>query len=457
MTFPAPRRSALAYPLWLLLLAACGGGGGSSSSQMTPPPPPPPPVAVVTSITPATAVLDRPTDFEVLGTDLNDGMNFKLEGCAGVAEAGGGTKTRRIFSCTPSGTAGSRTLQLYSSASAASSLTSRTIDYLVPVVKAGEFDQSLAVLKADGTLWTWANDRSASTPSNTVITRTRLGSNFTDLEVGDSFGLAISADGKLWAWGSNNDGVFANGPMLGSRTPFQIGEDFRKVAAKGDRTTGGARVVGLKRDGTLWAWGARSSPIPNAADIQYDPHQFGSGFSDLATGRSGGSMALKADGTLWSWNDNISDTPFATKKIGDDFQTVVTADERTFGIKKNGELWAWGRYAPNRLQAGSPDAPVLLGQGFASLSTGANYVVALQTNGTLWVHGNSFQYLLTNIIPVTDLGLTQVATSIRNVWAVSDNCIIIEKRDGTLWGTSRCYLGAMFAPPPDGFHQLPQF
>jgi alpha-tubulin suppressor-like RCC1 family protein len=403
-------------------------------------------------------VLDRPTDFEVTGTDLNDGMKFQLAGCANVAEAAGGSKTRRVFSCMASGTTGGHTLQLYSSASDSTSLATKTIDYLTPVVKVAETNLSLTVLKADGSVWVWANDWAASTPTNTVITRTELGSNFTDFERGESFGLGIRADGTLWAWGSNGDGAFGAGYAAGSPTPVQIDKDFSKVAAKGAHTTGGGRVVGLKRDGTLWAWGSRSSPIPNSSDRQYVPHQFGSGgFSDLATGSTGASMALQANGSLWSWSENISDTPFVVKKIGDDYQTVATAYEATFGIKKNGELWAWGRNAPNRAaQAGSADTPVLLGQGFASLSAGAYYVMALKTDGTLWAHGSNSEGQFGNGSTIGG-GPVQVATGVRKVWA-GDSCTVIEKRDGTLWGTSYCALGVTSGGlPPYGFRKLPQF
>lgn len=447
------RRYVLAVQLLLSTLAACGGGGGGSASPA--PPPPPPPVATIptiANITPATAVLDRPTDFEVTGTDLNDGMSFQLAGCTGVTEAAGGSKTRRIFSCTPSGTAGSHALQIFSSASATASLASKTVDYLTPVVMAAQVNRTFVVLKADGSLWAWENDSAASTESHVVITRTQLGSHFIDLEAGQTYGLAVAADSNLWAWGFDNYGVFANGPRGGSPTLVPIGEGFSKVAVKGANTVGGERVVGLKRDGTLWAWGSRSSPVPNSADTQYTPLQFGAGFSDLVKGSSGESMALRSDGSLWSWNENISDTPFVPTKIGDDYRTVATAYAETFGIKNNGELWAWGRNAPNRAQGGGVDIPVLLGKDFASVSGSAYYIMALKTDGTLWAPPGYPEGLAASG-PVVG-GLVQVASGVRNVWA-GDACTVIEKRDGTLWSTSYCAIGASSSLP--GFHQLPQF
>ncbi|MBZ2209572.1 RCC1 domain-containing protein [Massilia soli] len=383
-------------------------------------------------------------------------MRFQLDGCAAVTEAAGGSKTRRVFSCTPSGSAGSRTLQVFQSATATTSLSSKAVEHLTPVLDIGELNSRVNVVKADGTLWVWENDWTASTAANTVITRTQLGTNYTKLEVSEESVLGIRTDGTLWAWGSNNAGTFADGPRAGSPTPIEIGKDFIEVAAKGSHTSAGGRVVGLKRDGSLWAWGSRSSPVPNSWERQFTPHQFGSGFSALAGGSSGLSMALQANGSIWSWHENISDAPFVVKKIGDDYQALATAYGATYGLKKNGDLWAWGRNAPNRGEVGTEDVPVLAGQGYASLAAGAYYTMALKTDGTLWAHGSNSEGQFGDGTTGGAPTLTQVATGVRKVWA-GDSCTIIEKRNGTLWGTSYCRLGVTSGIPAHGFRQLPQF
>lgn len=456
MSASMPRLGAIATTLLLSVLGACGGGSDGGTAPVAPQPPPPPvPTPVISGITPATAILARPTDFEVTGTDLGDGMRFQLAGCA-PTEAAGGSKTRRVFSCTPSGTPGEQTLQLYASAGATSSLVSKTVNYLTPVAKVGEVARKLVILKEDGSLWVWENDWDKSTASNVVVITTRLGTNFTDIEVGSFFGMALAADGGLWAWGSNFDGVFAEGPPAGSPTPVQIGSGYAKVAVKGGHTVGGERMVGLKRDGGLWAWGARSIPEPETNGIQFIPHQFGSGFSDLATGTTGNSMALKPDGSLWAWNENISPAPFVPTRFGDDYQTVVSAYAATYGIKKNGELWAWGRNAVNRDQAASDDTPVLVGQGYVSLSAGSYYVMALKADGSLWGFGSNSEGQFGDGTRKGG-GPVQTATGVRKVWA-GDSCTVVEKRDGTLWATPYCTLGTMTGNlPTDGLRRLPQF
>lgn len=65
--------------------------------------------------------------------------------------------------------------------------------------------------------------------------------------------LGISSDGGLWAWGYNFDGELGDGTneTYLENTPRHIGSgtDWRSIAA------GPFHSLGIKSDGTLWAWG----------------------------------------------------------------------------------------------------------------------------------------------------------------------------------------------------------
>ncbi|MDY7033888.1 MAG: hypothetical protein SVY10_18495, partial [Thermodesulfobacteriota bacterium] len=63
--------------------------------------------------------------------------------------------------------------------------------------------------------------------------------------------VGIKADGSLWAWGRNNYGQLGDGTTAYKNTPTQIGTDtdWSYLAA------GGYHTVGIKADGSLWAWG----------------------------------------------------------------------------------------------------------------------------------------------------------------------------------------------------------
>jgi alpha-tubulin suppressor-like RCC1 family protein len=59
--------------------------------------------------------------------------------------------------------------------------------------------------------------------------------------------------GTLWAWGNNQYGQLGDGTRKNDSIPKQIGTDNNWVTI----STGYNHSVGLKSDGTLWAWGGK--------------------------------------------------------------------------------------------------------------------------------------------------------------------------------------------------------
>jgi hypothetical protein len=70
------------------------------------------------------------------------------------------------------------------------------------------------------------------------------------LVAGGNHTVAIKKDGTLWAWGANRSGELGNGTNKSSYTRVQIVTDtnWLSVAA-------GWYTVAIKNDVTLWAWG----------------------------------------------------------------------------------------------------------------------------------------------------------------------------------------------------------
>ncbi|MDP6077895.1 MAG: fibronectin type III domain-containing protein [Acidimicrobiales bacterium] len=63
--------------------------------------------------------------------------------------------------------------------------------------------------------------------------------------------VGLKSDGTLWAWGSNSHGQLGDGTTVDKTTPTQIGSATSWSAV----ATGRYHTVGLRSDGTLWAWG----------------------------------------------------------------------------------------------------------------------------------------------------------------------------------------------------------
>lgn len=174
--------------------------------------------------------------------------------------------------------------------------------------------------------------------------------------------IGLKTDGTLWAWGSNNYGQLGDGTTIGKNTPTQIGtgNNWVKIAA------GSYYSVGLKADGTLWAWGDNyDGQLGNGTNVSKNtPTQVGTA-SDWASIAAGDSsvLAIKSNGTLWAWGYNyygqLGDGTTIKKNIPtqigteNDWQIIATGALHSLAIKTNGTLWGWGKNNEGELGDGT--------------------------------------------------------------------------------------------------------
>jgi len=221
------------------------------------------------------------------------------------------------------------------------------------------------VLKKDGSIWAWGNNRNGQLGDDTTTDRwtpKRIGNenDWAQITADDTCTIAIKKDGSLWAWGYKS-GVIASGV----RTPQRLGDenDWIQIA------TSDSHAVALKKDGSLWAWGSNNygqigdgtttdRPAHNKPDrfLKIEmarPTRIGedNDWVQIAAGANH-TAALKKDGSLWAWGQNIygqlgngtntDHNPIPTK-IMDEVMSVSTGDDHTIVIKTDGSLWAWGK------------------------------------------------------------------------------------------------------------------
>ena len=193
---------------------------------------------------------------------------------------------------------------------------------------------------------------------------------------GDNHSLAIAGDGSLWAWGRNDLSQLGFHTILGA---FGVAAGKREAA----------------------------------------PVQVGSGRDWAAV--SGGmlfSVALKRDRTLWGWGGNWTgqlaegqtrllqdfNPPFKSlprvsspTRIGADadWAAIAAGAEHVLALKRDGTLWAWGRNDCSQLGIGNfegTNSIVRVGRDrdWVAFSAGGagrygGHSAAIKRNGSLWV------------------------------------------------------------------------
>ena len=231
-------------------------------------------------------------------------------------------------------------------------------------------------------MWAWGYNNygqlgNGTTATSLVPVRVGSSTDWQDVSAGYITTIAIKTNGTVWAWGYNGYGQFGNNTTSGSpiTTPTNVstpsptitnplGTGWAKIKMTGYRGgMNGDYTVGLKTDGTLWAWGyngwgqlgdgtttqrlTKVQVAANPTDAAY-----GKTWLDFALGDSE-IHAVAADGTLWGWGSN------SLGEVGDGTNTerhspVQISPERdwkavgaawyasTIAIKTDGSAWGWG-------------------------------------------------------------------------------------------------------------------
>lgn len=322
-------------------------------------------------------------------------------------------------------------------------------------------EQSFGI-QSDGTIWAWGVNNIGQLGDYSTIDRatpvqvgdTRSGE-WVSVAAGNNHSLGLKSDGTLWAWGSNHDGQIGVGSSDGEFTgPIRVGTENTWVSIEAGMT----HSFGLKSDGTLWAWGNNSNgelgngsliDSPNPYKISTDNKWLSIAVADYHT------LGLKSNGTIWVWGNNSflglgEGLGTATNKarpvqLGADsnWVGVTVGSFRSFGLKSDGTLWAWGANPKGQLGDGTKAdriLPIQIGsdKNWVTIATGANYdshTIGLKSNGTLWSWGLNSNGQLGDGTNTDRISPAQIGTD--NNWvsvAIGLASSIALKSDGTLWG-----------------------
>ncbi len=317
-----------------------------------------------------------------------------------------------------------------------------------------------AAISGNGMLWSWGDNGSGQLGYGGYSSTNRL-VQVTDqvdwqiVTAGLEHTLAIKANGTLWAWGGNPYGQLGLGHQVGVDRPAQVGAaaDWASVSAAF------AHTMAVKRNGTLWAWGDNGiGQLGNGALylLTNRPAQVGAA-SDwaMAAGGDAHSLAVKRDGSLWAWGANVSGElglgvtfTFTNRPARVDSATdwayVAAGESHSLGLKRDGTLWAWGRNSGGQLGLGTTftrtNRPVRVGldADWKSVAAGLGHSMGVKSNGTLWAWGaNGAGQLGNGASGGSSSGTNrpgQIGSSTNWVMAVGGTeHTAAFQRDGTLW------------------------
>jgi alpha-tubulin suppressor-like RCC1 family protein len=182
----------------------------------------------------------------------------------------------------------------------------------------------------------------------------------------------------------------------------------RDYVVTGMVAAGGNSTLGLKSDGTLWAWGA--NPWGQLGDgtttFRPSPVQV-TGLSSVITVAAGQnhSLAVKSDGTVWAWGYNgygqLGDGTTTQRSAPvqvtglSSVITVAAGQNHSLALKSDGSLWAWGSNGFGQLGDGTTTqrtAPVQITgvTGVAAIAAGQDHSLAAKSDSSVWAWGYNY-------------------------------------------------------------------
>jgi alpha-tubulin suppressor-like RCC1 family protein len=318
----------------------------------------------------------------------------------------------------------------------------------------GGGDHTLAI-RSDGTLWAWGRNNNGQLGQSDLIHRSspvQIGtSSWSIISAGYESSFAINSNGTLWSWGRNFGGELGVGNRETILSPVQIGTYSWNAVSGGTES-----ILAIRSDRTLWNWSLISKRYDpptqfNSTSQIYrsSPVQVGVVWGQISSVFTH-SLGIKNDGSLWAWGYNYAGelgkgdgiSTLSPVQIGtSSWSSVSTGYSSSFGIKSDGTLWSWGLNVIGRLGLGDKvhrSSPVQIGtSSWISVSSGKSYVTAIRSDGTLWAWGDNSMGTLGQGDRIHRSSPVQIGTSSWTSVSSGGYHTLAIRSDNTLWSWGR--------------------
>jgi len=291
--------------------------------------------------------------------------------------------------------------------------------------------------------------------------------------------ICLKSDGTPWSWGNNTwPSVGAYGGQLGDGT---VSSQSSPVLVVGSHTfaqisCGASHTLGLKSDGTLWAWGnsysgqlgngsfdgSFSTAFKTSPVVVLGSHSFtkaSAGGNYEYGSLDGSSYALKTDGTVWAWgvnahgqlglnNTNSQSSPVLV--VGShSFQKISCGGINAAALKSDGSVWCWGynnygQIGDETTSNNSSPVAVIGGHSFIQVAVGYQSIQGLKSDGTVWSWGyNGTGQLGDNTKTNTSSPVLVVGNHSFKLIVAGYECVYGLKTDGSAWSWGRNNGGSL--------------
>lgn len=238
-------------------------------------------------------------------------------------------------------------------------------------------------------------------------------SQWSKLSVGTLHTLAIKSNGTLWAWGDNTWGQCGFETAAGQykSSPVFVGAGWQTV----DVSLGGAWALGIKTDGTLWAWGNNLAGALGTANL---------------TSTSSPVLVSGPAGASWS--------------------AISAGTSHALAITTLGRLYAWGEGLAGRLgdlSAVTKSSPVLVSgpasTSWSAVSAGGAHSMAQTATNSLYTWGTGTSGQLGNNSTLLNISSPIAVFGLVNSLAAGDTHSLIISSTGVPYATGSASVGQL--------------
>ncbi len=295
-------------------------------------------------------------------------------------------------------------------------------------------------LKSDGTVWSWGDNSNFKlgyiNDGPQLLPRQIPGlSNITSIKTGYNFSVALHRNGTVYRWGYYTGSTISVISELSGIVQIAAGADnnIGAIAYDGKVYECGSYQVETYPE----LYGIDPSPYNNFRVVNYFPAKFVKFIGELSLQSL--RIALADDGTVWQLN-------FETRKLHkvpglDNVVDIFGLNtESFFALKKDGSMWAWGNNANGQLADGTKihrSEPVLV-TAIEDLRLISGYVggyaaVGIKKNGDVVAWG---RYLLSGE-EILELGFS-FPNAVKIVSGWYHTLVLLDNGDVYAWGGNFC-------------------